>query len=167
MLVADSVTGVIWQFSFPTRALSVWLQDPWLLPDPGQPDGAPGANGIKLQEGHILISNTSRGVLLRGEMTANERVGPLTVFSDAGPIDDFHVDDQGEIIAATHRSTIIRVSRSGTVSTVLAEGADGSTATAPVPGKDAIYVLMTGAAPGKSPGPARLLEVSLAEAQPR
>lgn len=161
LLIADSAAGVVWRFSPNARTLSVWLRDRLLLPDAAKSAALPGANGIEVVAGRVLISNTSREILLSAPVDNSGVPGRLTTLARTGPIDDFHVERDGSIIAATHRTTVIRVSRAGQVSTVLSSGADGSTATAPVPGRRAVYVLTTGASFGNQAGTAKLLEVAL------
>ena len=161
LLIADSVAGVIWRFSPDTLALTVWLRDPLLLPVAGAAAALPGANGVKLTDRRLLVSNTSRGELLAAPLGRDGRPGPLRTFSRTGPIDDFHVDTDGTIIAATHVSSVIRVCRDGRVAKILSRGVDGATATAAAPGRNAIYVLTTGTPLGGAAGPAGLIEVEL------
>lgn len=161
LLIADSVAGVIWRFSTARRTLSVWLRDPLLLPVPGPRAALPGANGIKLAGRRILVSNTSRGELLEAAIGPDDRPGTMRTFSSTGSIDDFHIDADGSFIAATHASSVIRICRDGRVETIVSGGVDGATATAPVPGRRAIFVLTTGTPAGGTPGPAALIEAKL------
>ena len=162
LLIADSVAGVIWRFSPSRPTLSVWLRDALLLPLPGATGALPGANGVKLTGRRLLVSNTSRGELLEATVGRDGRPGSMRTFSRTGRLDDFHVDADGSVIAATHLSSVIRVCRDGQVETLLSRGVDGATVTAAIPGRRAILVLTTGTPLGGAPGPAALVEAQLA-----
>jgi hypothetical protein len=58
--VADSPLSVIWRVSIADGTVSAWARGPQLAPD-----GGLGANGLKLHDGAVWVSNTQLGTLLR------------------------------------------------------------------------------------------------------
>ena len=60
LYVADSLLSVIWRVSIPGGGVVAWAAGPQLAPG-----GGLGANGLKLHDGAIWVSNTQAGTLLR------------------------------------------------------------------------------------------------------
>ncbi len=162
-LIADSIAGRIWRFDPVTRALSVWLESPELAPDATGQDQRPGANGVEVIDGAVLISNSQRGALLRVALGDDLRpAGPVETIAEPGAIDDFAVAADGAIYLATHRAMLLRIAPGdNAVSTVLPEGADGSTAVALTPDGAALYALTTGGLIEGGGAEAKLLRVAL------
>lgn len=161
-LIADSIAARIWRFDPASRVLSMWLEAPELAPDATGADQRPGANGVEVVGDVVLISNSFRGAVYRvglGDDLAPE--GTLALVGEPGAIDDFVVAPDGAIYLATHRDTLLRVGADGAVTTVLPQGADGSTAVAFTPAGDALYALTTGGLTEGGREEAKLLRVGL------
>lgn len=162
ILAADSIAGVIWHFDPATGAVKPWLSDPQLLPDPAQPPGRPGANGLKVRGGWLYISNTSRGTLYRIALKGGSPAGALTTYANVGPIDDFAFDRDGSIVFSTHGAALNRLAADGkAVKPVIRDGCDSCTSVAfGGSGKArAIYVLTTGNFVTGGKEPARVLRI--------
>lgn len=160
VLVADSIAGVIWLYRPSTGASTAWLQAPELAPDPRAIDQRPGANGIKLHEGWLYVSNSSRGALYRIKVVGRGHIGALAVFARTGPIDDFAFLADGAIAAATHGARLIRIDALGRVSDILASGCDSCTSVAALPDGDLIVTTSGNLLEGGK-AEARLLRVAL------
>jgi len=131
VLIADSLAGVVWRFELRTGALTEWLRDPLLAPNPAATGYALGANGIKFHDGFVYISNTSRQSLYRVRLgVSGGAEGGLVLFASTGGIDDFDFARDGSIYVATHQAAITRVSTSGEVRTVLTTDCDACTSVA-------------------------------------
>jgi sugar lactone lactonase YvrE len=163
VLAADSILGRIWQLDIASGKLAPWLDDAALAADPAGKDVRPGANGLKLHEGALYISNSFAGTIHAVTLGPDgEPSGPVRPVARPGRIDDFAVHPDGTIYLATHSDSVIAIGREGALRTVLPEGGDGSTAVALVPGKvPALYVLTTGGLLEGAARPARLLKVAL------
>lgn len=144
VLAADSLAGRIWRFDVATGAISEWLADPLLAIDPEVEEFSPGANGLKLGDGYLYVSNSSRRALYRIPLDGERAGGAPTSFAQTGPIDDFSILADGSIAAASHAEALIRVDRDGAVTTLLAEGCDGCTAVMPYGAEGRLVVLTTG-----------------------
>ncbi|WP_298159999.1 hypothetical protein [Brevundimonas sp.] len=165
LLIADSLAGAIWRFDPPTGALTEWLRDPLLAPNPAATGFALGANGVKIHDGFVYVSNTSRQALYRVRLSpSGTPEGPLEVFAETGGIDDFSFARDGSIYVATHQNSITRVSTAGAVETVLPADCDGCTSVAfrGHGGAERLIVLTTGnwGEPGETT-PARVLSIAL------
>jgi sugar lactone lactonase YvrE len=165
VLIADSLAGVVWRFNPRTGALAEWLRDPLLAPNPAATGFALGANGVKIRDGFVYISNTSRQSLYRVRLGGSGAAeGALSVFAGTGGIDDFDFARDGSIYVATHQAAVTRVSPSGVIETVLATDCDGCTSVAfRGHGREArLIVLTTGnwGGPGAAT-PARVLSVAV------
>lgn len=162
-LVADSMAGKIWQVDAKARSVRAWLSDAALAPDPSVKEFRPGANGLKRQGEHLVVSNSSRGTL--ATIVVDSRgapAGQLMELAKVGPIDDFVIGPSGEIIFATHGATVKRRASDGTVTTILPSGGDGCTAVALVKrsdATDALLVLTTGRFSEGGREPARVLRI--------
>lgn len=164
ILIADSLAGVVWRFDPRSGAITEWLRDPLLAPNPAATGFALGANGVKIHNGFVYISNTSRQALYRVRLGASGAAeGALSAFATTGGIDDFTFARDGSIYVATHQATITRVSTSGVVETVLTEGCDGCTSVAfrGGVGSERLIVLTTGNWAAGGTAPARVVSVAL------
>lgn len=160
VLVADSIAGLIWRYTPSSGALTPWLRDNSLTPDPATQPFRPGANGLKLHEGRLFVSNSSRGMLQSvGLSAALEPEGDLTVLVSPGPVDDFTFGPGGVLYGATHGQTLIAIAPDGAVSTVMSEGCDSCTSVG-VSG-DRLIVLTTGDLVEGGTKPARVLSVAI------
>jgi len=124
LYVADSLLSVVWRVSIADGSVVAWAAGPQL-----SPGGGLGANGLKLHDGAVWVSNTQAGTLLRIPMQANGSAGPIqTVASGLPGIDDFAFTGPGtraSILAAINRfSTVVLIRLDGSQQTVLT-AADG------------------------------------------
>jgi sugar lactone lactonase YvrE len=166
VLAADSLAGRIWRFDAATGALGVWLEDPWLSPDPGKPDNRPGANGLKVHDGWLYVSNSSRGELRRIRLDGGAAEGALEPYAVTGSVDDFAFLPDGTIAAATHGSRLIRIGLDGAVSDIMAEGCDACTSVSPFGPERDLAVLTTGNLLEGGSEPARILSLPSPPTQP-
>ena len=125
LYLTDSTLGEIWQVSLSTNTASVWATGSALLP--GSSPGAKGANGIKLHNGAIYVSNTSAGTLLRIPINSDGTAGAIsTVASGLTGIDDFTFTSDGYVIAAQNPANEVSIVNPSTgTSTVALTSADG------------------------------------------
>jgi sugar lactone lactonase YvrE len=161
VLVADSLAGRIWRFDPAGGALDAWLDDPLLAVAPDAQGQRPAANGLKVQDGWLYVSNSSRGAIYRVRLDGMEPAGGLEIFAATGPVDDFAFLPDGSIAAATHGDKLIRVGLDGAVSDLLSEGCDGCTSVAPFGPDGRVVVLTTGGLLEGGTEPARVLDVAM------
>ena len=119
ILVADSIAGKIWGFDPASGQIESWLADPLLAADPATPSQRPGANGLKLRDGWLYVSNSARGAIYRIRLSGGKPAGSLELFATTGPVDDFTFLADGAIAAATHGDKLIRIGKDGAVSDIL------------------------------------------------
>ncbi|MFD4643415.1 hypothetical protein ACFWN2_39335 [Lentzea sp. NPDC058436] len=123
-LVTDSTGGRVWQAPLHGGRASVWSADPALAPN-----GFFGANGMKVHDGAVWVSNSDRGTIVRIPVTngrAEIRARGLE------GVDDFDFTGRGtEILAAINQANeLVRVSPDGVRETLLdaGDGMRGTTA---------------------------------------
>jgi len=168
-LVADSYKGAIWRVDLASGEAAVWLQHE-LLSRTSEQNPTPGVNGIKLHKGRVLVSNTAKQLLIAIAINPDGSAGVPRVLHQSLNIDDFAIDADGSILAATHvYNSLVRIAPDGAVTTIAgpAQGMVGSTAVAfgrlPAERRQ-IYVTTNGGmflppAGGLEPG--KLVQVSL------
>jgi DNA-binding beta-propeller fold protein YncE len=129
LYIADS-TGAVWKV--PTRGgtAMVWSSDRELAPT-----GFLGANGLKLRDGAVWVTNLDKGTIVRIPLRAAGNAGPVRVTAAGlSGIDDFAFTGRGtEIIAALDTvNQVALVEPDGTHTVVLtaADGLQGPTAIA-------------------------------------
>lgn len=134
ILVADSLSGNIWQVNPNTQEITSWIQDESLAPLANQEPFIPGANGVKLRSDGLIVSNTSKGTLSLIKIGNDGKPeGKPELLATVGIIDDFWVRKDSSILFTTHGDTLKSLSFSGEVTTILDDGAGGATAIAPYP----------------------------------
>lgn len=158
LLAADSAAGKIWSYDPGNGSLATWLADPLLAVDPAHAQ-RPGANGLKLRDGFLYVSNSSRGALYRLRIADGRPAGALETVAAPGPIDDFAFLADGSIAAATHGAKLLRIMPGGAVSEILASGCDGCTSVALHGSGRSLLVLTTGNLLEGGSEPARLLSL--------
>ncbi len=159
ILVADSLAGKIWRFDPSSGAIDVWLADPLLATDPAQPSQRPAANGLKVHDGWLYVSNSARGSIDRIALSGGSPSGALERYAATGPVDDFTFLPDGAIAAATHGDKLVRIARGGAVTDILAHGCDGCTSVLRYGPRDDLIVLTTGNLLEGGTAPARVLRV--------
>ena len=117
VLIADSVGGQIVRLDLATRAISPWFADPVLAPQT-TPNFLPGANGLKLQDGALIISSSATRTLYRLALGADgQPQGGLTpVVVNLPGADVFVVLPEGGFLVSTHGDRVVRVGADGAVS---------------------------------------------------
>lgn len=135
-LVADSAAGVVWRVDIATGAVAVWARHPLL----GQADPTlrfpvntpfPAANGVKRMGDVVVVSNSSRAVLLRIAVTAAGGAGTPTVWAEQLVGDDFALAPDGTAYVPTHpEQSVVRIGPDGARATIAtpAQGIAGPTA---------------------------------------
>jgi sugar lactone lactonase YvrE len=121
LYATDSTTGTVWKVSLKSGAASIWAQGEALEPSTGQSSRF-GANGIKVHDGAVWVSNTDKGTLLRIPVNAHGTAGAVTTVAQGlTAIDDFAFTGQGDTVLAAQNftSAVSLVHTDGTHQTVL------------------------------------------------
>jgi hypothetical protein len=96
LYVADSALGIIWRVPAGGGTPTAWDSGPQLAPA-----GFLGANGLKVHDGAVWVTNTDHGTLLRIPIGPGGAAGPIqTVATGLPGADDFAFTGQGDILAA-------------------------------------------------------------------
>ncbi|WP_326660283.1 hypothetical protein [Streptomyces sp. NBC_00385] len=122
LYITDSVLGTVWTVPTTGGTPTAWSTAPELAST-----GFLGANGAKLHDGALWVSNLDRGTLLRIPVRPGNRAGaPQVRASGLVGIDDFAFTGRGnEVLAALNGpNQVVRIRPDGTSTTVL-DGADG------------------------------------------
>ncbi|MER7518983.1 hypothetical protein [Streptomyces sp. NPDC126499] len=140
LYTADSALGRVWSLPVTGGSPTAWATGPALEATDALPFGA---NGLKVHDGAVWVSNTARGTLLRIPVKPDGSAGPIeTRASGLDFIDDFAFTRHGDtVLAALIESNRLELVRpDGTHKTVLteADGLDNPTSVA-VGGKT-VYV---------------------------
>jgi len=120
----DSTNGTVWKVWLKTGKAVLWAQGTDL--EAGTASGK-GANGIKLHDGAVWVSNTTKGTLLRISVNRDGTAGTLTTqATGVTGIDDFAFTGHGDqvLVAQNGLSTASLVEADGTSEVVLT-AADG------------------------------------------
>ncbi|HET7504079.1 MAG TPA: SMP-30/gluconolactonase/LRE family protein [Kofleriaceae bacterium] len=135
MYITDSAAGAVFRASA-AGAVTKWASGPALVGGKdscgaGNGVGVPfdvGANGIAIDDGALIVTNTDHGALVRIPIQADGSAGaPAEI---AGPscaelngADGLAIAPNGDyIVAVNHQNKLARVDRTGRVSTLLAGG---------------------------------------------
>ncbi|MFI6464038.1 hypothetical protein [Streptomyces sp. NPDC050538] len=122
LYIADSVRGTIWTVPVTGGTPTAWLSAPELAYS-----AIAGANGVKVHNGALWVSNTDDGTILRIPFLPGGHPGQLQVRATGlTTVDDFTFTGAGdEILAAlNHTNTVVRIRPDGHQTTVLT-AADG------------------------------------------
>jgi hypothetical protein len=117
LYVADSVLSTVWRIPVSGGRAIVWATGPALAPV-----GYLGANGIKVWDGAVWVTNTDQGTVVRIPITRHSTAGRARVVaSGLGGIDDFAFTGSGDtLIAALDQPNMVALVRpNGTHTTVL------------------------------------------------
>ncbi len=107
-LIADSRGGVIWEMDAAKAQLSKFLVSP-LLDTSDEKAPTPGANGVKVHNGHVYVSNTVRGTFVRAKLGEDIKPGEPEVWLENARADDFDFSPAGVLYFTTHRDKIFKV----------------------------------------------------------
>jgi sugar lactone lactonase YvrE len=100
LYATDSTTGTVWKVSLKTGTASIWAQGTDLEPNTVNSSGF-GANGIKVHDGAVWVSNTDKGTLLRIPIGAHGTAGAVTTVAQGlTAIDDFAFTGDGDTVLA-------------------------------------------------------------------
>lgn len=154
LLAAESYLGVtdgstigrIYVVDVASGRVEVFLEHELLGRGDASRASYPAANGLKIFEDAVWVTNSERAAVLRVPLDADLRPGPPEVFVSGITGDDFAVAQDGTLYITTHpMNSLVRVSQDGSVRTV-ADADDG-------------MVGSTAAAFGRAPGDASSLYV--------
>ncbi|MCT2589256.1 hypothetical protein LHJ74_04795 [Streptomyces sp. N2-109] len=122
LYITDSVLGTVWTVPTSGGTPTAWSTAPELAST-----GFLGANGAKVRNGALWVTNLDKGTLLRIPIRHGNRAGaPRVKASGIVGIDDFAFTGRGgDVLAAVNGpNTVVRIRPDGTSTTVL-DGADG------------------------------------------
>lgn len=157
---ADSIGGQIWEVDTETGTARVLVQDALLAPiDPADP--LPAANGIKVFDGHLYVSNWVKGLIVRAPILADGELGDLEVVAEELVVDDFAFAADGTLFGASHMASVVRLDPSGETRTIAGPAQGVAGCTAPAFGPDALYVITDGGTVAGMPEPARLVALDI------
>jgi sugar lactone lactonase YvrE len=121
LYATDSRSGTVWKVSLHSGTASLWAQGVELEPSTASSSGF-GANGIKVHDGAVWVSNTDKGTLLRIPIGAHGAAGAVTTVAQGlTAIDDFAFTGDGDTVLAAQNfvSEVSLVHPDGTHQTVL------------------------------------------------
>jgi sugar lactone lactonase YvrE len=122
LYATDSTTGTVWKASPENGTSSVWADGDALKPLTTQPSSGFGANGIKVHDNAVWVSNTDKGILLRIPIGPRGAAGEVTTKAEGlTSIDDFAFVGPGDTVLAAQNfaNTVALVHPDGTHNTVL------------------------------------------------
>jgi sugar lactone lactonase YvrE len=131
-LIADSYRGAIWKLDAAQTSARIWLEHP-LLARTSADKELPAANGLKVFNQALYVSNTEKQHIVRIPILENAQPGEPTIFIDRVNIDDFAFDCRGNLYGTTHiYNSVVKISPEGKVTAIAQaeEGMAGSTALA-------------------------------------
>ncbi len=99
-LICDAYKGCIWKYNSDANRAEIWLQHP-LLSRIDDTNPMPAANGIKIFKGTVFVSNTAKQLLIKISLNDTD-AGIPELFMEKVNLDDFAIDNNGDIYAATH-----------------------------------------------------------------
>ncbi len=132
LLAAESLLGRIYKFDLRSKKSEVWFEDQALSKITTFPF-LPGANGIKVYDSYVYVTNTDRATVIRIKVEADGTAGAWQLVAESLRGDDFAFDEEGSIYFATHiENSIVRLSANGDRIAVAGskEGMAGSTSVA-------------------------------------
>jgi sugar lactone lactonase YvrE len=95
LYATDSTVGAVWKISLKSGTASLWVRGAYLEPNTGSTPL--GANGIKVRDGAVWVSNTGKGTLLRIRIAAHGTAGAVTTVAHGlTAIDDFAFTGDGD-----------------------------------------------------------------------
>jgi sugar lactone lactonase YvrE len=121
LYATDSISGTVWKVSLKSGTASVWARGAEFEPSTARSSGF-GANGIKVHDGAIWVSNTDKGTLLRVPIGVHGTAGAVTTVAQGlTAIDDFAFTGDGDTVLAAQNfvSEVSIVHPDGTHQTVL------------------------------------------------
>ncbi|MEU8470791.1 hypothetical protein AB0F30_23310 [Streptomyces sp. NPDC029006] len=122
LYIADSVLGTVWRVPAGGGTPTRWATAPELAAA-----GFLGANGIKVHDDAVWVSNLDKGTVLRVPLTPRGTAGPVQVRATGlKNIDDFAFTGRGDtLLAAVNADNQVALVRPDGSHTVVLTGADG------------------------------------------
>jgi hypothetical protein len=147
--IADSYRGAIWELDIAQASTRIWLEHP-LLARTSTAQERPAANGLKIFNNELYVSNTEKQQIVRIPLREDAQPGEPNVFVDRANIDDFAFDCDGNLYGTTHiYNSVVKIAPAGKVTTIAQaeQGMAGSTALAfgcAAADRTSIYVVTNG-----------------------
>jgi hypothetical protein len=122
LFITDSALGVVWEAPTAGGTAHVWAQGPAL-----EGTTSFGANGLKVHNGAVWVSNTQNGTILRIPIAWNGSAGPITVAAQGlTSVDDFaFVGCSDTILAALNYADEVALVEPGGGHTIVLTSANG------------------------------------------
>ncbi|MFJ8039504.1 hypothetical protein ACIRBX_03190 [Kitasatospora sp. NPDC096147] len=117
LYAADSVLGTVWRIP-----ADGGVPEAWATADELRPVGFIGANGARLHDGAVWVSNTDRGTVLRIPVAPDGSAGPVeTRLTGLDGIDDFGFTGRDDDLLAARNvaDEVVHVATGGTRTVVL------------------------------------------------
>ena len=109
----DSIVGTVIEIDLAHATSRVVVRDELLTKCSAEPM-IPGANGIKVGDGVLWITNTDRALVLRVDVGPEGPTGGVTVVAEHLRGDDLALDDAGNLYITTHiHNTLVRLGPDG------------------------------------------------------
>jgi hypothetical protein len=114
VLAADSASGQLFKIDVTSGKYTVCLSGEHLLPAEGAPMPL-GINGVKIHDGYVYFTNTTRATFYRVPVDADAKpTGEIEVQATGFPQDDCYVMDDGTAYVVTHvTNMVMKVSPKG------------------------------------------------------
>lgn len=122
LYAADSILGTVWRVPVTGGTPIAWSTGPQLAPA-----GSLGANGLKIHDGAVWVSNLDQGTILRIPILRNGRAGGIETAADGMPgIDDFAFTGNGnQMLAALNGPSQVALVRPDGSHSIVLPQADG------------------------------------------
>ncbi len=122
LFITDSYLGVVWEAPIAGGAAHVWASGTALAPN-----NSFGANGLKVHNGAVWVSNTGNGTILRIPILWNGSAGPIAVAASGLPtVDDFQfIGRSDELLAALNADNEVALVEPNGSSKIVLTSADG------------------------------------------
>lgn len=130
--IADSYRGAIWELDIAQVSTRIWLEHPLLARTSAEQE-IPGANGLKIFNNALYVSNTQKQHIVRIPILEDAEPGEPTIFIDRVNIDDFAFDRNGNLYGTTHiYNSVVKITPDGKITTIAEaeQGMAGTTALA-------------------------------------
>lgn len=121
LYIADSVHGIVWRVPAAGGTPVAWASGGKLASD-----GGFAANGVKVHNGAVWVSNTQQGLLLRIPIERHGVAGPMRTRAMVAGIDDFTFTGRGDtVLAAINGASEIALVRPDGTQSIVLSPADG------------------------------------------
>ncbi|MGW1048757.1 hypothetical protein [Streptomyces sp. NPDC002521] len=123
LYASDSALGAVWRIPLTGGAATVWQGSPDLAASPGNF----GANGLKIRDDAVWVTNMDRGTLLRIPIGCHGGPGAVrTVTTGLGTVDDFaFTGDDDDVLVTNNQGNEVELVRTDGSHTVVLTADDG------------------------------------------